>query len=464
LTLTAQTAVDRTHPVTPLDTPAVPPAAHQPPGEFGPPEDRDSCGGSAVTSVAVVGLGYVGLPTALALHDAGASVTGLDVSRKRLAAIKRRDVDLLPRDRERLAATLGGTRLALTADPAALRGADAVIVCVPTPVDRHRTPDLGPLRSACDMVVRHARSGQLIILTSTTYVGSTCELLARPLAERELVAGRDVHVAFSPERVDPGNPDFPVEDVPRVVGGMTPECTRRAAGLLGRITPRVHAVGSAEAAELTKLFENTFRAVNIALANELADISRTLGLDVTEVIGAASTKPYGFMPFHPGPGVGGHCIPCDPHYLLWQLRGRRATAPLIDQAMQQVAARPLRVVDRAGEVLAAAGRRLAGARVVVAGVTYKPGVADVRESPALVILEELVDRGAEVAYYDPLVASVRLADGRMLRSLERPPEDTADLVIVHTLQPRDDHGWLALQPRLLDASYRLDAVAHRAVV
>ncbi len=214
-----------------------------------------------------------------------------------------------------------------------LRSADAVIVCVPTPVDDHRAPDLGALGSACATVVEYAQPGQLLLLTSTTYVGCTHDLLVEPLRRRGLVAGRDIAVAFSPERIDPANERYPADRVPRVVGGATASCAGRASQVVAAVAPDVHVVSSAEAAEMTKLYENTFRAVNIALANELASVSRTLNLDAMEVIAAAATKPYGFFPFYPGPGVGGHCIPCDPHYLLWQLRALHHRAPLVEEAM-----------------------------------------------------------------------------------------------------------------------------------
>ena len=261
--------------------------------------------------VAVVGLGYVGLPTALAFQAAGRTVLGLDLSERRLADIRGGRVDLVDSDRDRLAAAgdTGSGTFELDHAVGRLSEARTVIVCVPTPVDAHLIPDLSMLRSASASVVAHAVEGQILILTSTAYVGATKDLLAGPLAARGLVAGTDVAVAFSPERIDPGNDRHAHEGVPRVVGGVTSACAERAAVALGGYANHVHRVSSAEAAEMTKLVENTFRAVNIALANELAEISGVLDLDVMEVINAAATKPYGFMPFFPGPGVGGHCIP-----------------------------------------------------------------------------------------------------------------------------------------------------------
>jgi UDP-N-acetyl-D-glucosamine dehydrogenase len=413
--------------------------------------------------IAVVGLGYVGLPTALALHQPGVEVIGIDISQRRLTAIAEGAVDLLEADRRRLAEALRSAAFVITGRAEALQEADVVIVCVPTPVDDHQTPELVPLRAACESVVRSARPGQVLILTSTTYVGSTRDLLIDPLTRSGLAVGSDVHVAFSPERIDPGNADHTQERVPRVIGGASPACSRQAAEVIARITPTVHLVGSPEAAEMTKLYENTFRAVNIALVNELADISRRFALDVMEIIQAASTKPYGFMPFYPGPGVGGHCIPCDPHYLLWQLRAQRASAPVIGRAMEEIAARPARVVDRAAQVLAEDGRPLAGARILVIGAAYKPGVADVRESPAISIMDQLAGRGASIDYLDPLVPCLELSSGRQLQSIV-PPGHGYDLVIVHGLQPGCDYRWVATQPRILDATYRFDAADHRVVV
>ncbi|MEV1292086.1 nucleotide sugar dehydrogenase [Pseudonocardia sp. NPDC049635] len=420
-------------------------------------------------TVGIVGLGYVGLPTALALAENGHHVIGFDVAPDRLAAIRTGDVDLLPSDRARLDRRIGTELLQLTTDPAALAAARTVLVCVPTPVDHHLVPDLTALRAACATVVAHAVPGQTIVLTSTTYVGSTRDLLVAPLAERGLVVGQDVFVAFSPERIDPGVADHLPERTPRVVGGITPECGRRAAAALLPASAAVHTVSSPEAAEMTKLLENTFRAVNIALANEFAGIARRLEVDVREVVDAAATKPYGFMAFRPGPGVGGHCIPCDPHYLLWQLRSGPVAAPLTEAAMGAIAARPHAVVLRAREVLAENGLPVTGARVLVVGVAYKPGVADVRESPALTVIDELRRLGAEVKFTDPLIERIRTSDG----PLERHPDASAadwDLVITHTVSPDADLSWLTDDtagrpaPPVLDAAYGLADAPNRYVL
>jgi nucleotide sugar dehydrogenase len=414
--------------------------------------------------VAIVGLGYVGLPTALAFHSAGARVAGLDVSPARLQVIRDGRPDLMPDDTERLRDALLDPDFTVTADVAVLSRAAAVIICVPTPLDDHLVPALGILQSACDSVVAATTPGQVIVLTSTTYVGCTDTMLVEPLARRGLTAGRDVFVAFSPERIDPGNDRGPHEDVPRVVGGVTPECGRRAAAVLHTYAKQVHLVDGPGTAEMTKLLENTFRAVNIALANEFADIARQLGIDVMGVIQAAATKPYGFMPFYPGPGVGGHCIPCDPQYLLWQLRRERIASPVIEQAMSGIALRPRRVVQRVRDALSEHGRGLAGARVLVVGVAYKPNVEDMRESPALEILADLKRAGAIPSYLDPYFATVTLEDGSVLTGVDDPAAFTPDLVLVHTRHARQDLRWLADHPLVLDATFRLTELPDRVTL
>ncbi|TQC47012.1 nucleotide sugar dehydrogenase [Rhodococcus sp. WS4] len=417
----------------------------------------------AVHSVGVMGLGCVGLPTALALAEADIAVLGCDVSEERLASIREKRVDLLAADRERLDRFLGSERLTLTTENAALSTVDTVLICVPTPIDRHLVPDLTALSECCRAVVAATRPGQTIVLMSTTYVGCTHDLLVEPLRRRGLVVGEDVFVAFSPERIDPGVPAHTQEFTPRVVGGATPACTDRAVQTLSKVAAAMHAVASPEAAELTKLLENTFRAVNIALANEFSGIARHFGIDVIEVIDAAATKPYGFMPFYPGPGVGGHCIPCDPHYLLWQLKANHEQSPVTEAAMAAIAARPRAVVSRAQEVLADAGCPLAGSRVLIVGVAYKPGVADVRESPALEILEELTHRGALASYSDPLVDYLVTPTG-VLSDETDPARGNWDLVIAHTLHPTVDYSWIASAPLVLDATYKLDRFVHPHVL
>jgi nucleotide sugar dehydrogenase len=406
--------------------------------------------------VAIVGLGYVGLPTAISYHAGGSRVLGLDASEARLATITHGEADLLDRDQRRLSEALTTERLHLTSHAADLGRAAAVVICVPTPVDHYLTPDLRMLTAACQTVVANAVPGQLLLLTSTTYVGCTDDLLVGPLRERGFEIGEDIFVAFSAERIDPGNDAVDQEAIPRVVGGATPECEIQADILLRRYANEVHHVGSLAAAEMTKLLENTFRAVNIALANEFADICAHLGIPVNDVIDAAATKPYGFMAFRPGPGVGGHCIPCDPHYLLWQLRRERVSAPLIERTMAEIASRPGRMVERAQALLSENGVSLSRARILVVGISYKPDVADLRESPALEILSAFARAGASVGFVDSHFEQVTLDSGDIVPATRRPEFFQPDLVLIHTRHSDADLDWiqdwhLVLDPRYPDA-------------
>jgi UDP-N-acetyl-D-glucosamine dehydrogenase len=427
------------------------------------------------TVVAVVGLGYVGLPTAIALRGAGCRIVGIDVSGPRLSAIRNGEAELLESEQRDLARHLASDGFVLTNRIKALDAADLVLICVPTPVDEQLRPDPRILRQACASVVRHARPGQTLVLTSTTYVGTTRELLAEPLAERGLGVGDDVFVAFAPERIDPGVSDHEQLKTPRLLGGVTEECATRAASVLRHTCKRLHRVSSPEAAELVKLHENTFRAVNIALAFELAEVCETHGLDPIEVIEGAATKPYGFMAHYPSAGVGGHCIAVDPHYLLHDLRERGRPAKMAEEALRKLAGRPRHVAWRAHEVLVGLGRPLPEARVLVVGISYKPGVADTRESPALEIVARLRAEGAHVDYHDPLVPALEVSGGRLIgkaapagAGLE--PADQAapgrlsggpaldpeayDLAVLTTLHPDHDYEWLERCPAVLDCTYR----------
>lgn len=415
--------------------------------------------------IAIVGLGYVGLPTALAFSAAGSRVLGIDINEGRLAAIRAGQVDLVESDRLRLgAANATDNGWMLSNDVELLSRARAVIVCVPTPIDAHAVPDLRALKGACAAVLDAVTPGQLLMLTSTSYVGCTRDLLVQPLIERGFKPGIDIHVAFSPERINPADEAFGHEEVPRVVGGSTPECAAEAAAMLGRYVDSTHTVDTLEIAEASKLLENTFRAVNIAFINEFASVCRELGVPVTDVIDAAATKPYGFMPFRPGPGVGGHCIPCDPHYLLWQLRADRVSSPILEQAMTGLAHRPARVAARVNSMLAAAGIAPDGASVVVLGVAYKPNVADVRESTAIEVIEILRKQGMRVSFVDSKVPSIRLADGVLLTASDIRHHGDADLVLLHTKHNDTDLAWLQSHARVLDATYSLEPRAGLSLI
>jgi UDP-N-acetyl-D-glucosamine dehydrogenase len=408
-----------------------------------------------LTSVAVIGMGYVGLPTALGLHAGGVEVIGIDLSQNRLDAILACDGDLIESDHRRLEKAVHQEDFQLSADSARMAEADAVLVCVPTGLDEYLMPDLGPLESACAAVIANARPGQTLILTSTSYVGTSDRMLVKPLTAKGFTVGRDIFVASSPERIDPGNVTHTQAETPRVLGGVTPACTAMAHRVVNVLTPNVHCVSSPETAEMTKLYENTFRAVNIALANEFAEISDGFSIDPIEVIEAAASKPYGFMAFNPGPGVGGHCIPCDPHYLLWQLRATQSSAPLVTQAMRAIAERPKQVVDRVLNTLSRNGKGMAGTRILVVGVTYKPGVQDVRSSSALDIIDLLAARGATVGYHDPLVPNVRVTGGS-LDNVVDPDGGEWDVALIHTVQPGHGYDWLAQCGLVIDATYRFD--------
>jgi nucleotide sugar dehydrogenase len=441
-TLTAPAAPSRT-PLSPGTRPSAPTRARATYVPV-PPRPRPT------TTVAILGLGYVGLPTALAFAAAGTRVLGIDVSQRRLADIASGAVDLVDADHGRLRAHRG-RELRCTDDVSALADADAVIVCVPTPIDAHHDPDLRALRGACDAVVAHARPGQLLVLTSTTYVGSTKELLVEPLTARGLQVGLDVFVAFAPERIDPGNVVHPQETVPRVVGGASTDCAVRAEDILGRVAP-IHRVSTPEAAELCKLHENTFRAVNIAYSYELAQAAAAYGVDAREVIDAASSKPFGFMPFHPSVGVGGHCIPCDPHYLLKPLAGRGIESPIVAASMRAIAERPGRVVDRALRLLDERGIERRAGRVAVVGAAYKPGVADMRESPAVDVLRGLVAEGLQVAYHDPLIPTLEIG-GLPMVSVTTPSATDYDVIVLACVHPETARFWESGSTAILDCTY-----------
>jgi len=420
--------------------------------------------------VAVVGLGYVGLPTAIALRAAGARIIGIDTSEERLQEIRAGEAELLASEQEQLGSYLQDGGFSLTDRAEAIEAADLVLVCVPTPVDEARRPDPLALERACAAVVEHARAGQTFVLTSTSYVGATRRLLVEPLEQRGLRAGEEVFVAFAPERIDPGVGEHIQLNTPRVIGGVSESCRRQASSLLSHTCSELHPVSSPEGAEMVKLYENTFRALNIALSFEIAEACREHGLDPLEVTEAAASKPFGFMAHYPSAGVGGHCIGVDPHYLTFPLRERGRPASLVEEAMRKLAGRPGQIVQRAREMLGDEGRELEGSRVLVVGVSYKPGVADCREAPAIEIISLLRAEGATVEYHDPLLETVTVngtpeagvdPDPRRDRS-GFGPEDY-DLAIVATVHPGFDYGWLQRVPAVLDCTYRTPGGRRREV-
>jgi len=385
-------------------------------------------------SIAVIGLGYVGLPLALGFVESGIRVTGIDVSEKRVAELNDGHSPIEDISDERLGAGLAAGLRAVAPDPDIVRAADAIFVCVPTPVTATRDPDLGYVLAAAELVRSGLRAGHLVVLQSTTFPGTTTGPF-RAVLEREtgLRAGADFDLAFAPERVNPGDPASSGKGVPRLVGGTTPAATARAAALLHNINDRVVELSSPDAAEMAKLLENVFRNINIAFVNQLALLCERMGLDVWEVIDAAATKPFGFMKFTPGPGVGGHCIPVDPYYLSWRAREFDFTDRFIEVAADVNVGMPRHVVDLAAEALNDRSRSLKGAAVGVLGVAFKADVGDAREAPAAEILAGLRERGADVRFHDPHVASFRDAAGRTDASM--PLADLlgwADLVLIVT--------------------------------
>jgi UDP-N-acetyl-D-glucosamine dehydrogenase len=366
--------------------------------------------------IAIIGLGYVGLPLAISFAEAGLEVVGVDSNGARVAELSSGRSPIDDVTDERLAAALArGFRITEPA-VADLADADVVIVCVPTPIDRAKDPDLGPVVAAAELIRPALHPGHLIILQSTTYPGTTSGPFREVLERSGLRAGADFDLAFAPERVNPGDPASAAKSVPRLVGGTTTRSTARAATLLGHINDRVIGLSSPDAAELAKLLENVFRNVNIALVNQLALLCERMGLDVWEVIDAAATKPFGFMRFTPGPGVGGHCIPVDPYYLAWRAREFDFVDRFVELAGDINLAMPRHVVDLVAEALNDRGRALNGARVGVVGVAFKPDVRDARNSPAAEVIAGLAARGAVVSYHDPHVPTFRSANGAELRS------------------------------------------------
>lgn len=365
---------------------------------------------------AVVGLGYVGLPLAVEFAASGLDVTGIDVSEGKVAAINAGRSYILDVPTERVAKLQADGRLRATSDFAAVTDVDTINICVPTPLRKTREPDLSYVIGAIDSLIPHMRPGQLLILESTTYPGTTDEIVLPRLRAAGLEPGRDVEVAFSPERTDPGNKNFDTRSIPKVVGGCTPLASEAARALYARCIDNVVMVSSPRVAEMVKLLENTFRSVNIALANEMAMMCDHLGIDVWEVIDAAATKPFGFMPFYPGPGLGGHCIPVDPLYLTWKARAEGFEPRFIELAGQINAQKPEFVASKVMDALNDRRKSLRGANILALGVAYKRDVDDVRESPALDVMSLLIDKGAEITFSDPFVSEVEIR-GKKLKSV-----------------------------------------------
>ncbi|MEA2289285.1 MAG: UDP-N-acetyl-D-glucosamine dehydrogenase [Solirubrobacteraceae bacterium] len=386
-------------------------------------------------TIGIMGLGYVGLPLAVAFAEEGHDVVALDTDASKIESLRRSRSYVEDIDDERLAAVADRIEPTLKTQP--LARCEAILICVPTPLTPNREPDLGPLVSATRALAGVLQSGQLVVVESTTYPGTTREKIAPLLEESGLVAGRDFALAFSPERVDPGRTDYTLRTTPKIVGGFTDGCADRAIEMYEHVCDTVIRVSTPDAAELAKLLENIFRSVNIALVNEMAMLADRMGIDIWEVVDAAATKPYGFMRFDPGPGMGGHCLPVDPFYLSWRAREFDMTAEFIELAGKVNQNMPYHCVARVERVLNDAAKPVRGSRIAIFGVSYKAGVGDLRESPALKIIEVLRGLGGDIVYHDPHVASLPEFD------LHSVPVDAAldgaDMAVIVTAHPGVDH-------------------------
>jgi UDP-N-acetyl-D-glucosamine dehydrogenase len=400
--------------------------------------------------IGVVGLGYVGLPLVVAFVEAGFRVTGVEVDAGKVAALNRGESYVEDVPSETLQTYLAGGRLHATTNYAEVAGVDAIIICVPTPLRKTKDPDISYIIDATEKIAQQGGSGKLIVLESTTYPGTTDEIILPRLISNGDKVGEDVFIAFSPERIDPGRTDYTVRTTPKVIGGTTPHCLEVAVALYRTIVDRPVPVSSTAAAEMVKLLENTFRAVNIGLVNEVALMCDRLGLNVWEVVEAAASKPYGFMPFYPGPGLGGHCIPIDPHYLSWKLRTLNYTARFIELAAEVNSHMPDYVVGKVADALNDLCKSVKESRILVLGVAYKPNVGDVRESPALDVIHLLQARGARVNYHDPFVADLT-PEGIPLQSeaLTDRLLAEADCVVIITHHDSTDWNRVAAQASLI---------------
>lgn len=366
-------------------------------------------------NMSIVGLGYVGLPLAVEFARAGFNVTGIDSNQQKADKINSGESYIQDVSSEAISSLVQEGKLRATTDYRILAGVDTVNICVPTPLNKTKDPDISFIVKAAEGIAKFLHRGQLIILESTTYPGTTEEIILPILRKRGLLVGTDFFLAFSPERIDPGNSDYNTKNIPKVVGGITPECTKMAVSLYEKMVEHVVPVSSVKVAEMTKLLENTFRSVNIGLANELALMCGKLGVNVWEVIAAAATKPFGFMPFYPGPGLGGHCIPVDPFYLSWKAKQNGFEARFIELAGRINGSMPQYVVGRIIDALNGRCKSVNGSQILVLGVSYKKSVSDTRESPALDIIKLLENKGARIWYSDPYVPDLRL-NGSLLTS------------------------------------------------
>ncbi len=400
--------------------------------------------------VGIIGLGYVGLPLAVEFAQNGLKVIGFDISKKKVDLINSGKSDIGDVTSETVKILIDSKMLMATDDFSHLKECDCATICVPTPLSKTKDPDVAYILSAVDQIEKYIHKEMLIVLESTTYPGTTEELILPKLEAKGLKVGTDFYLAFSPERIDPGNPSYHTSNTPRVVGGVTPKCRKVAREFYLCIIDNVFDVSSTKAAEMVKLLENTFRSVNIGLVNEVALMCDRLGLDVWEIIDAASSKPFGFMPFYPGPGLGGHCIPIDPHYLSWKLKSLNYYARFIELAGDINSHMPEYVIDRVTRQLNDNGKALKGAKIVVLGVAYKKDISDVRESPALDVIRLLQDRGAKVVYNDPYVPLVKFDSGDLKsQKLTESLLSSAACAIILTNHSDYDYQWIVEKSNLV---------------
>lgn len=397
-------------------------------------------------TLGVCGLGYVGLPLAVEKAKAGFKVIGFDVQKQKVDMINAGHNYIGDVVNEDLAAIVASGNLRATSDFATVASCDCVCICVPTPLDKHQEPDISYVKASAESIAPHMHRDMLVVLESTTYPGTTEELI-KPILEQGsgFVCGKDFYLAFSPERVDPGNLIYKTKNTPKVVGGCTPECTDVAAAMYESVLEApVHRVSSPAIAEMEKILENTYRNINIGLINEIARLCHKMGISVWEVIDAAKSKPYGFQPFYPGPGLGGHCIPLDPYYLTWKAREYGFHTTLIENSMVINDGQPDYCVDRAMHILNRHRKAINGARILVLGVAYKNDIDDYRESPAIRVIEKLMEVGAEVVYYDPWVASFKQGDLVMTgeKALTAELVESADLVMVTAAHSNVDYAFV----------------------
>lgn len=400
--------------------------------------------------VGLIGLGYAGLPLAVAFAEAGFDVIGIDLQEARVEALNRGESYIGDVPSERVATLVETERFRASTDYASLADVDAITICVPTPLTADKGPDPSAVAAAARSIGPWLRSGQVIVLESTSYPGTTEEILLPAVAESGLKVGEDIFVAFAPERVNPGDTQFGTRNTPKLIGGVTPACSDAAASLYRTIVDDVHIVSSPRVAEMAKLMENTFRQVNIAFANEMAIVCEHLGIDVWETIDAAATKPFGYLPFYPGPGLGGPCIPVVPHYLSWKSRQHGYEPRMIALADEINEGMPAHVVSLVRRALSSRDKDLAGARIVLLGITYKPNVSDTRVSPPMQVLQLLADQGADVSYHDPLVPEFEL-DGRRIESIELNDVtlQSADCVVITTNHSAYDWSYIRRWASLL---------------